>query len=330
MSNSLSRLLHTRAENIITTSRVHFSFPTEDPGFPLMISPKSYGLLLTEWINGNKDLFKDKLKERGAILFRGFEINTVEKFQNCMGVFDAAPLEYRQRSSPRFEVAKNVYHSTTYPADQSINMHCENSYALNWPMKIVFCCIKPADEQGETPIADTRMVVRNLSQPTKEKFLNKGIKYVRSISGELGLSWEEVFQTNDKDEVEKECLELGMKFKWEKDGRLILSWKNKAIYNHPDTNEQVWFNHAFFFNKYALPEEVLSTFNSDDELPFNTFFGDGSEIAKEEIEEIRMAYERSSVTFPWEKGDVLFMDNMLMAHGRSPYTGDREIIVSMF
>ena len=35
------------------------------------------------------------------------------------------------------------------------------------------------------------------------------------------------------------------------------------------------------------------------------------------------------VSFYSEKGDILMLDNMLSAHGRSPYTGQRKIVVAM-
>ncbi|HTI07453.1 MAG TPA: TauD/TfdA family dioxygenase [Puia sp.] len=329
MKNRLEKLVNAKAENVLESAKVEYSFLPGNTAFPLVISPAYTGLILTEWIKKNKDLLKDKLHRHGAILFRGFEVDTVEKFENFINVFDTSPLEYKQRSSPRYEVAKNIYHSTTYPQDQHINMHSENSYAQHWAMKIIFCCIVPADEQGETPIADNRRVVDYLSPSTRQAFLNKGVRYVRNISGEVGLSWQEVFQTEDREKVEAECAANNMEFSWEDKDRLVLSWNGKAIHNHPDTNEEIWFNHAFFFNKYAYTEEVLAAFGSDADLPFNTCFGDGSEITKEEIGEIRSAYQKASVIFPWEKGDVLFMDNMLMAHGRNPYKGDRKIIVSM-
>lgn len=330
MKNRLTQLKQTKAENIINGPVVTFSFLQEKFNYPLVVNPQYEGVILSGWIKANTELIHSKVSEHGALLFRGFQVNTVEKFQDLISVFDSAPLEYKQRSSPRHEVAKNIYLSTTYPEDQHINMHSENSYALNWAMKIVFCCITPTEMQGETPIADNRLVLKYLPEATKEKFRTKGIKYVRNISKGLGLSWQEVFQTQDRKEVEEECCKNGMEFRWENADRLVLSWNNKAIYDHPVTGEQVWFNHSFFFNKYAYNESVLSVLRSDDELPFNTYYGDGTQITKEEIEEIRTAYQLSTIVFPWQKGDVLFMDNMLMAHGRSPFKGDRKIIVSMF
>ncbi len=330
MLNRLEKLVNTKAENVINAPKVNYSFLPDNGRLPLLISPVTGSLLLPEWIKDNKTIFFDKLREYGGILFRGFKIDSVEKFQDFVAAFEASPLEYRQRTSPRFEVAKNIYHSTTYPSDQEINMHSENSYALNWSRYIVFCCIEPAEERGETPIADNRSVLNYLSSETREKFLQKGVRYVRNISKELGLSWEEVFQTTDKNEVASECRRFGMGLEWKDDDRLTLIWNNGAIYAHPETGEKTWFNHAFFFNKYALSEELLAEFESDTELPFSTYYGDGTIISREEIAEIRSAYARAAVTFPWEKGDVLFLDNMMVSHGRKPYKGKREIIVSMF
>ena len=330
MQNRLQKLKNTRAENLMQGDAVNFSQLLPGAIFPLMIMPKFSGLVLAEWIKENAEWLSLKLKKHGAVLFRGFDVDTVQKFQHFITAFDEAPLQYTQRPSPRYEVAENVYHSTTYPADQIINMHSENSYAVNWPMKIIFCCIQPAEQMGETPIADNRLVLNYMSSELKDKFLQKQVKYVRNISPALGLGWQEVFQTTDRGKVEEDCKKSGMTFQWEEGDRLILSWNKKAIYDHPQTDEPIWFNHAFFFNKYALEDDMLSSFDSEDQLPFNTQFGDGSEISKEEIQEIRSAYQKASVVFPWEKGDVLYMDNMLMAHGRNAYKGSRQIVVSMF
>ena len=227
-------------------------------------------------------------------------------------------------------MGKNVYHTTTYPKEHSINMHSESSYAPEHPAHIVFCCINPADERGETPIADNRLVFQYLSEETKKKFMEKGIIYIRNLNSSFGLSWEEVFQTSDTKVVEEMCKEKGMEYIWRDEDELTLKWQKKAIWNHPGTNETVWFNHGYFFNKYTLDKAFLDLIEDDDELPNNTLFGDGSEISEAEINEIKAAYKKATTEFPWEKGDVLFLDNMLASHGRNPYEGDRKIIASLF
>jgi hypothetical protein len=44
---------------------------------------------------------------------------------------------------------------------------------------------------------------------------------------------------------------------------------------------------------------------------------------------VREAYRQETVTFPWQEGDILMLDNMLVAHGRSPFVGSRKIAVGM-
>jgi len=35
------------------------------------------------------------------------------------------------------------------------------------------------------------------------------------------------------------------------------------------------------------------------------------------------------VDVDWRTGDVLLVDNVLLAHGRRPFTGDRRVLVAM-
>lgn len=315
--------------DVASASKVNTSFLANAPQFPLVVEPAQTGLDLQQWIDNNVQQFERDLLQYGAILLRGFAVDTVEKFQALMAAFPTEKLEYKFRSSPRYALADNVYVSTTYPNDQSIAMHSESSYAPNHPARIVFCCIISAEEQGETPIADNRMIYNGLSEELKAKFTEKGVMYRRNLNPMMGLNWREVFQTEDKQEVEANCKESGINFTWESDEDLILDWTKKGIWQHPMTNETVWFNHALFFNKHMLLEEILDLVDSDDELPNNTYFGDGTEISAAEIDEIKQAYKNATIEFPWQKGDVLFLDNMLISHGRNPYKGDRKIIVSM-
>jgi alpha-ketoglutarate-dependent taurine dioxygenase len=47
------------------------------------------------------------------------------------------------------------------------------------------------------------------------------------------------------------------------------------------------------------------------------------------MQEVGEIYRSTSVAFPWQPGDVLMVNNMLVAHSRNPYVGDRKILVAM-
>jgi hypothetical protein len=64
-------------------------------------------------------------------------------------------------------------------------------------------------------------------------------------------------------------------------------------------------------------------------MPNYTCYGDGTSFGPGELDEFRQAYEAEAFQFFWEAGDVLWLDNFLMAHGRNPYSGQRRIVVGM-
>ena len=64
-------------------------------------------------------------------------------------------------------------------------------------------------------------------------------------------------------------------------------------------------------------------------MPRQVFYGDGSELEDTAIEAINAAYERCAVRFDWQRGDVVMLDNMLAAHARDPFEGERRIVVAM-
>ena len=157
--------------------------------------------------------------------------------------------------------------------------------------------------------------------------------YVRNFSDNLDLSWENVFQTKDKLEIENYCSQSGIEFEW-KDGGKHLKTRQvcQAVATHPKTEETVWFNQAHLFHVSSLNSEIRQTLLStmkEDELPRNAYYGDGSPIEASVLDEIRKIYQQEAIIFPWQEGDVLMLDNMLIAHGRQPFIGSRKVVVGM-
>ncbi len=299
---------------------------------PLLMEPAGDDVNLASWVKNNLPLVDAELAQHGAIMFRGFNIDSASKLEQLIKSISGEPLAYIERSSPRSQVSGNVYTSTDYPPDKSIFPHNEQSYNLNFIMKIFFCCVQRAEQGGETPVIDCRKIFNRIAPKIRERFMKKKYMYVRNFRENFGLPWQTAFQTNDRARVAAYCLENEIEFEWMDDNRLRTRQVREPVAHHPRTGVPVWFNHLTFFHVSTLESEVrdmlLSQFE-DDELPNNTFYGDGSPIEPSVLDELRGAYLSEKVIFPWQEGDIMMLDNMLTAHGREPFVGARQIIVGM-
>jgi len=300
--------------------------------FPLLMSPAVEGVNLAQWAANNRAHLEQELLRYGAILFRGFGVESVEAFEEFARAVSSRLLDYRERSSPRSELMRGVYTSTDYPADQAIHFHNEQSYTHSWPMKLYFFCVKAAEQGGATPIADGRRVLKLLDPRLKEKFIEKRVMYVRNYGDGMGLTWQTAFQTTSKAAVEEYCRGASISFEWKDGGRLRTRQIFDTVTTHPTTREQLWFEHAAFFHITSLAPDVRDALTAEfkeEDLPFNTYYGDGSAIEASALEQIREAYRQTATRFDWREGDILLIDNMLTSHSREPFTGPRNIAVAM-
>jgi Taurine catabolism dioxygenase TauD, TfdA family len=181
-------------------------------------------------------------------------------------------------------------------------------------------CAVAAREGGETPLADSRAILKRIAPTIVEEFSRKKIRYIRRLPmfRNDGYSWQEAFETNDRAAVEQYCVAGDVDFDWKQNGDLELREIRPATVTHSATGEHVWFNQADSF--YA---------GGDEQSRLDAAFGDGSAISTQAIAEIRAAIKAETVLFKWETGDILVLDNLLVAHGRRPFTGPRKILLAM-
>ncbi|MEG3833750.1 amino acid adenylation domain-containing protein [Microcoleus sp. Z1_C3] len=302
-----------------------------DELFPLVAKPAVADVDLADWAKNNREFIEAKLLQHGGILFRGFTGPVVSAFEQfalsiCSELFG----EYGDL--PREGVSGKVYGSTPYPADKAILFHSESSHLHRWPMKIWFFCVQPAQQGGETPIVDCRKIYQLLDPKLREKFAQKQIMYVRNYTDGLDVSWKDFFQTEDKSVVEEYCRQAGMEFEWKAGNNLRTRKIRPAIAKHPKTKEMVFFNqlplHHISCLDAATRASLLSVFGEEN-LPRNVYYGDGTPIEDSVMEEIQAVYAQAAVSFPWQAGDILMLDNMLAAHSRNPFIGSRKIVVAM-
>ncbi|HEU4712844.1 MAG TPA: TauD/TfdA family dioxygenase [Pyrinomonadaceae bacterium] len=304
------------------------------PGFselPRVITPGVPDVDLVEWTANNLSLIENDLLRHGAILFRGFKVDSPAEFERfalaiCPELFN------ENGEHPRKTVSGQVYTPVFYPPDKQLLWHNENSFNHRWPTRIWFCCLSPAITGGETPLVDSRKVYQLIDPVIRNKFAEKQVMYVRNYGNRMGLDWQTVFQTSDKDEVARRCAAGLMDHHWHDENRLRTSCVRPAVVRHPVSGEMVWFNQAQHWHVSCLDPEsrqVLTSSFREEELPRNCYYGDGSPIEDAVMKEILDVYASLEVSFPWAAGDIVILDNLLTAHGRNPFSGERKMLVAM-
>lgn len=298
---------------------------------PLVIQPGADGIDLIEWAAAQRALIESELLEHGALLFRNFEINPAADFERFAAAL-CPNLFTDNGEHPRQNVSGKVYTPIFYPPEKKVLWHNENSFNHHWPVKIWFCCVRPAARGGETPLADSRKLYDLLAPDIRRRFSEKQIMYVRNYGTGPGLDWQTVFKTTDRAEVERQCRAARMDFQWTEGDGLRTRAVRPAVVKHPKTGQMVWFNQAQHWHIACLDaatRKALTSVFREAELPRNCYYGDGTVIEDSVMEEILACYQQLEVSFSWQARDILMLDNLLTAHARNPFAGERQLLVAM-
>ncbi len=318
---------------------------------PLVIQPKDSNQTLDDLLKILKEknsFFKEKMLKHGGLLFRDFPINSPEDFSRVIRALDTGEfVDYIGGGSPRHKVKGKVYTSTEAPPAIKIHLHNEMSFADNYPSHIFFYCDTPPDEGGETFIGDAREILKSIRQQTRDTFVNNGLKYVSRYYYKSKVmdfinklqrghkTWIDVFETDKKTEVEEKCKQNNIGCKWNQNDWLEISRLRPALLEHPITKELVWFNqvHLFDYNPRFIGwwrYLAMRAFYCREHMKVDEiFYTNGQRIPRSDIYHIHDILDKHAIYFPWQKGDVMALDNILAMHGRAPFKGKRKILTAM-
>ena len=320
--------------------------------------------VLVAWIEAHREALLDARRRHGALLFRGFPLDAPQDFERVARALDPDLQSEYLGTSPRVALTDYVFTASELPGYYPIPQHCKMTFVAQPPKSLFFWCKEaPAPGCGETPLCDFRAVARDMDPELKARFRARGIRIVRNYSGpsaagrKLGLwelkRWDEIFGTTDRAAVEAACAKQGFSPTWVGADGLRLISHHDAFRPHPETGEEVWFNHSQVFHMSAGPGEyahiaklrpslrnrALHLFAAamvalkrrrlePDAQALDATFGDGGPIPDADMAHVRELIWRHMVRFAWQRGDAVAIDNASCSHGRLPYRGPREIAVS--
>ncbi len=321
------RALRIDADSLVTKG----SHPDAGGPMPLVVQPAMDGVDLAAWASEHRDEIINDTLIHGAVLFHNFQRSTPALFGSvaqaiCPDLFG----EYGDL--PKEDSAANIYKSTPYPSDKTILFHNESSHLPTFPLKQFFGCVVASPTGGETPLLDCRRIYQEMDPSIRHQFETKGLRYTRTFAEGLDVSWEDFFKTRDRSEVERRCAAEGMTCEWTSRGYLRVASVVPAVEVHPVTGETSFFNQVQLHHVSCLDADtrqaMLALFDLAD-LPRNVYFGDGSEIPDDTMAHLGSLFDQHAVALPWTAGDMLMLDNIIVSHGRRPFTGDRKIVVAL-
>lgn len=217
-----------------------------------------------------------------------------------------------------------------------------------------FCEVEPGSG-GETPIAMSHVVYERMREKHPDfvaRLERHGLIYTRVLgeqddpSSPIGRGWKSTFFTTDKSVAEQRlafipfvsnvlmytiietpsesidrAAKLGMKLEWLEDGVKTIMGPIPAIKFDETRERKVWFN--------SMVAAYTGWKDSRNDPVKAVTFGDGKPLPEDIIHDCLTILEEESVAFPWQKGDVLLLDNLAVLHSRRSFAPPRRILASL-
>ncbi|KAJ8774612.1 hypothetical protein K2173_017058 [Erythroxylum novogranatense] len=274
-------------------------------------------------LRNNKDWFEQMIIKNSAVLLRGFEVTSAQDFNEIVETCGWDDIRY-VGPAPRTHIYKRVWTANEGPLSEFIYYHHEMVLIKEFPKKVLLYCEIPPPEGGETPFVPSFKVTERMLKEfpeTVEELESKGLKYSFTApsnndkSSMRGRGWEDAFGTSDRAEAERRAKALGMDMEWLPNGgvKTILGPRALTRVFEGRKGRRMWFNTMVGMHGKEISSALMA---------------DGTEIPENFVKRCEQIIEEESIQFKWEKGDVLFLDNYALLHGRRPSLPPRKVLVA--
>ena len=273
------------------------------------------------------------LKDDSLLLSKYTEVDFAQNLLDC----DLKPFTYIGGAAPR----KNIhvpqkdgilFTANEAPPDQVIPFHHELAQSANPPDYVSFYCKEQPEKDGETPLIDSTLVYHYLHKnypDIEQKFIKYGVRYKRTLPYEddlispLGRSWRNTYQVSTKEELEENLNVIeGLTYTWNDNEITIISQILPAIFYNTETDNYIFFN------------SLIAAFNGWQDSRNNRFeaicYGNGEKIEKNALIDITQFMEKNKVSWKWNDGDFIWIDNRQVLHSRNTFTGKRRVYASLW
>lgn len=122
----------------------------------------------------------------------------------------------------------------------------------------------------------------------------------------------------------------GYSYEWKENDFLSLSFTNNGLIKYEQLGGELLHLHqiittsAYYWDEFEQFKDLPLH-----QRPCHTTWGNGEQLSYEEEKTILEINRRFQMTIAYEEGDIFLLDNIMTAHGRTPFTGARKIGVML-
>lgn len=289
-------------------------------------------------------LLDERLVSHAAVVLRGLPINDGVEYSAFIDAltdgWGFVAKKLGGGGTQRTELTANVRSASDEPPTQTIEPHMDMAHSVAHPKRMSLFCAAgpPPGVGGETVLTNMRAVYRDLEAEGVVAALEArgGVAYHKRLwsSSRVNHSytWQQFFFTDELETALAEVRKRDEGARVHEHGPDVIDFREvlPAVHHHPLSGERVWFN-GVHTNHHSYYTEAAHVDTSDGP-PMDTSYADGTPIADETIAAVRAAYWRNSVAVRFQTGDIAFLDNMLVSHGRMSWVppAPRRMLLSHF
>lgn len=277
----------------------------------------------TEWLTESAAAIRSRVLTEGAMMIHGLALKNPADVALARDALSVRIFQSTERFGHRQEGENGIVSPIRWPEEREICPYQEESFSTVVPSIVLTGCIRPPDIGGEALLSDARQISRCLPPDLIDRVRTHGWIMTQVFHPRFGVSWQDAFGCLEREDLSSLLAQRGIACEWLKDGTLRTRRRRPAFRIHPTTGEECWFNQLAFLNRRSLEpreKELLSQAFGDD-LPVDTALGDGQPLSESDHLAILAAYDATTTKLAWQAGDLLVVDNLLTAQGRSPLAG---------
>ncbi|MFN2099898.1 TauD/TfdA family dioxygenase [Altererythrobacter sp. MF3-039] len=287
---------------------------------------------LARFMAAEKHAVDTQLAEKGAVLFRGFDVAEAVSFDAAVEAYGEPGFTYAESLSNavRVNVTERVFTANEAPPTTTIYLHHEMAQTPIYPAKLFFYCEIAAEQGGATPLCRSDLLFEQMTErdpAAAQAFEERGVRYANVMPGAddassgQGRSWRSTLGVETQDAAEARLAALGYEWEWREDDSMRATTPVLPAVRDLGDGRKSFFN--------QLIAAFCGWSDSRNDPARAVTFGDGVPITGADMAAAIAISEELTYDHAWQAGDVVLVDNFAVMHGRNPFEGKRRVLASL-